>query len=359
MTDFSISRHVNPVQLPLISTAQTYSYPKEAGKAPIVRYFPLDAILTRAWTTDAHTTAYSVPAWPYRLSRDAVQFEGGVAMVLFITDIDGPNHIASDEWWLGELTKLDAMRREYPGAFIFRTRGGYRPVYMLPVPRILCSEVDVQAWKADYLSWIAALRVRFDIQADPSCQDWQRLYRVPHATRTPHGRPEAREVLGNPYQIGAWTCEPTNHERELAQTLARKPSKRAPQEHRHETAVYGGDGVLFYAFKARGWLGEAIESGKWSVKCPWDDQHTKGAALDTSTVLFAPGVGDTLGWLHCSHNHCQQRDIRDVLKLFSDDELQRAKRETGVMTHTVPITRHVRMYKPHFGLRVKGVRHAS
>jgi hypothetical protein len=348
-----------PCTLPLIPSAQTYSYPKEPDKASIIKYFPLDAILTRAWTTDAHTTAYSVPAWSYRLSHDAVQFDGGVAMVLFIADVDGPDHMASDEWWLGELTKLDAMRREYPSAFIYRTRGGYRLVYELSAPCVLRSEVDVHAWKADYLAWIAALLVRFDIHADPACQDWQRLYRVPHATRTPEGRPEAREMLGNPYQIGVWTCQPTEHEREIAKTLAKKPSKREPHKHRYQTTGSGGNGVLFYAFKARGWLGEAIESGKWSVKCPWDAQHTKGTPFNTSTVLFAPGAGDTFGWLHCSHAHCQQRDIRDVLKLFSDAELQRAKREAGVMAQNVPIARHVRMYKPHFGLRVKGVRHAS
>jgi hypothetical protein len=79
--------------------------------------------LTRAWTTDAHTTAYSVQTHPYRLSRDAIQFDGGVVMVLFVADVDGPDHTAPDEWWLAELVKLDALRREFPGAFIYRTRG--------------------------------------------------------------------------------------------------------------------------------------------------------------------------------------------------------------------------------------------
>jgi hypothetical protein len=327
-----MSRGDGAITLPLIPSPQTYSYPKEADKAPILRYFPLDAILTRAWTSDAHTTAYRVESYPYRLSRDAVAFAGGVVMVLFIADVDGPGHLASDEWWLSELIKLDALRRAFPGAFIYRTRGGYRVLYRLPIPHVLQFAADVAQWKADYLAWIAALRVRFDIHADPACQDWQRLYRVPHATRISGGRPEAREMLGNPYDICLWNCEPTAAEHELAKTLARKPSTREPPAHRHETPAYGGDGVLFYAFQARGWLGDAIEPGKWSVKCLWDDLHTKGTAFNTSTVLFAPGSGDTFGWLHCSHTHCQAKDLRDVLKCFSEDELYQAKHRAGIDT---------------------------
>jgi hypothetical protein len=343
------SPHDRTCPLPLIPSAQTYSYPKEADKARTVEYFPPDAILTRAWTTDAHTTAYSVPSHPYRLSREAVAFDGGVVMVLFIADVDGPEHLASDDWWLGELGQLDALRQAFPGAFIYRTRGGYRVLYWLPRPYALHSAADVRQWKADYLAWIAALRVRYDILGDPACQDWQRLYRVPHATRTPGGRPEAREMLGSPYHIGVWNCEPTTAERELAKTLVRKPATRGSREHRYETAVHGGDGVLFYAFQARGWLGDAVEPGKWAVRCPWDDLHTKGAAFNTSTVLFAPGSGDTFGWLHCSHAHCQQRDIRDVLRQFSDQELEQAKRAAGVVDPPTSTRRVRRMYAPWFG----------
>jgi hypothetical protein len=227
------------------------------------------------------------------------------------------------------LPKIDRLRQVFPDPFIYRTKGGYRPVYLLPYPRILQSEEDVQEWKADYLAWIAALRLRFDIYADPSCHDWQRLYRVPHATRTLGSRPEAREIIGSPYQIGLWTCHPTVEERELAKTLAKRPSAR-PRRKLGETSVNAGDGVFFYAFQARGWMGQKIEAGKWAVQCPWQNQHTKGQAFDSSTVLYAPGSGDTLGWLHCSHAHCQARDSRDVLACFSRDELTQAERAAGL-----------------------------
>jgi hypothetical protein len=360
---------MSTIRLPLLPNPYVIGYPAKEGKtAEPVRYFALPDVLTRGWTTDAHTTAYSVSHLGYRLKEEAISDDGGVTMVLFIADVDCElSHAANggrgdmpapDEWWLQELPKIDVLREVFPNPVIYRTKGGYRILYRLATPRTLASAGDVESWQADYLAWVAVLRRRFHIYADAACRDWQRLYRVPHATRTRGGRSEAREVIGNPYHIGPWTCEPAPDERELAKTLGKKPSKRVPREHRH-AVVSVGDGVLFYAFKARGWVGETLDSGKWSVKCPWEDQHSKGATFNTSTVLFAPGSGDTFGWLHCSHAHCQYRDIRDVLRVFSEDELDRAKREAGVMTPIVHHKSHVRMYKPHFGLRVKGVRHAS
>jgi hypothetical protein len=330
-----------PMPLPLLPDAHTYSYPKGAGRAPKVRHYPLDAILTRAWTTDAHFTAYSVETYPYRLSRDAVRLEGGVCMVLYVSDVDcalshaaGGGHgelPAPDEWWLQELVKIEALQREFPGAFIYRTRGGYRIVYWLPEPRILRSHDDARVWSDDYLSWVAALSMRFNIHADPGCKDWQRLYRVPHATRACGGRPEARESLGHPYQIGVWTCEPTTQERELAKTLdKRKRSTTRPRLEDADLGVHVGAGILFYAFTARGWIDKEIEPGKWSARCPWDHLHTKGKDFDTSTVLYAPGAGDALGWLHCSHAHCQTLDIRDVLAVFSQAELDQARQVAGL-----------------------------
>jgi hypothetical protein len=328
-----------PLALPLLPDAHTFSYPKEADKAPKVQYYPLPDILTRAWTTDAHTTAYSVRSLSFRLSKEAITLESGVVMVVFIADIDcAQAHAVSsgradvpapDDWWLCELEKIERLHAAFPGAFIYRTRGGYRLVYLLPEPHILRSPADVDAWKAEYLAWIAALRIRFAIYADPSCHDWQRLYRVPHATRS-GGHPETRESIGNPYQIGLWACEPTMEEREIAKTLAKRPKKPA-QRQQQVAVVSAGHGVFFYAFQARGWIDREVEPGKWKVQCPWHDQHTKGEAFDTSTVLYEPGSGHTLGWVHCSHAHCQARDSRDVLACFSRDELTHAERAAGLL----------------------------
>jgi hypothetical protein len=164
--------------------------------------------------------------------------------------------------------------------------------------------------------------------------------------------------LGSPYQIGVWTCQPTDPERELAKTLAKRAKTSRPRQEARQSCGYAGDGALYYAFKNRGWMGRQIEQGKWVVQCPWQDQHTKGAPFNTSTILWGPGAGEVWGWLHCSHSHCQTRDIRDVLKVFTEDELTRAKRDAGVSPSTSQPTPFRRFYQPYFGLRVKGVHHA-
>jgi hypothetical protein len=338
-----MANHV--LRVPLIHDQRRRAWPKHADAWPVDAYLSLPDAMTRAFRHDAHFTAYSFPSHPYRLSADAVTIDGGVPMVLFIADVDcEQSHLASgghgdtpapDEWWLTELAKVSALRQAFPGAFIYRTRGGYRIVYRLPTPVILDSAEAVARWRSTYLGWCAALRARFGVHADPSCHDWQRLYRVPHATRTPGGQPEAREILGSPYQIAMWTCEPTGEEQQLALTLAKRAvsprALRAPREH---VAVTAGDGVLFYAFQARGWVDKEIDTGKWAVACPWEDQHTKGSRFDTSTILYRPGDGDTLGWLHCKHNHCQNRDSRDVLALFTEAELAAAEKACGLPQRT-------------------------
>jgi hypothetical protein len=88
--------------------------------------------------------------------------------------------------------------------------------------------------------------------------------------------------------------------------------------------------VFFYAFKSKGRIGKEEERGKWRVRCPWDNQHSKGKAFDGSTVLYAPGSGHSLGYLHCSHAHCQARNSRDVLRCFSRDELAHAAHAAGL-----------------------------
>jgi hypothetical protein len=72
---------------------------------------------------------------------------------------------------------------------------------------------------------------------------------------------------------------------------------------------------------------------------------SKGAPFNTSTILYAPGSGDTLGWLHCSHAHCQARDVREVLKVFSTDEIDRAQQAAGLIsTQTSPGARRARRF---------------
>jgi hypothetical protein len=55
-----------------------------------------------------------------------------------------------------------------------------------------------------------------------------------------------------------------------------------------------------------------------------------GERFDTSTALWAPGPGDEVGWWHCSHGHCEHRDLRNVLRLFALRELDQARQAAGV-----------------------------
>jgi hypothetical protein len=91
-------------------------------------------------------------------------------------------------------------------------------------------------------------------------------------------------------------------------------------------------GVLFHLFQARGWIDTELAPGKWNVLCPWAADHTKGDDFDTSTVLFAPRTGEEVGWWHCSHAHCEGRNIHDVLALFTPEELASARLAAGVTT---------------------------
>src|SRR6266850_1339637 len=80
---------MNSLRLPLIPQQAFVGYPPDPSKtAKHVAYFSIDALMTRAWTCDAHTAAYSVETLPYRLKQPAITFDGGVAMVAFLADVD-------------------------------------------------------------------------------------------------------------------------------------------------------------------------------------------------------------------------------------------------------------------------------
>jgi hypothetical protein len=320
---------------PVLSNKTLLSYPKNpvGGRVP---YMPLDVAFTSRFKTDAHFAGYYLPTVERRLCVELVRdpshaslIPDGVTMTLAIFDVDCPNHAPAgtpeaDDWWVAEKAKIAKLRRVHRQGFAYRTRGGYRIVYILGSLVTLRTERDDVLWSTTYLTWVAYLCRRFDIVADRSCADWTRLFRLPHATRDT--KPEEMDSVGDPTAIGAWDPPTTYADAVVATTLSRRTVRRA----KTPSFVHAGDGVLFYAFRARGWMGGVLSEGKWAVVCPWESQHSKGGRFDSSTVLYAPGHGERLGWFHCSHQHCQGRGIREVLRLFSDYELSDAKRACGV-----------------------------
>lgn len=340
--------------IPVLPSQAIRGWPKhdDGGRA---RYMPLAEAFTTRFKTDAHFAAYSVPEIPRRLMLDALREEAardrlgfGVPMVACVFDIDcSLAHAASggdggmpapDAWWLDELAKLERLRDAHPGPFFYRTRGGYRIVYTLDPPELLLSPEDERTWMDRYARGVAYLRRRFGIFADPACAEWVRLFRLPHATRDGETRPEERETLGDPNKIGAWAPELTPDDVALAATLKRAKKPSAPRERRRAARAPAttGDGVLFHALRARGELGDELEPGKWAAVCPNEGAHTKGERFDGSTILYAPGDGEELGWIHCSHAHCQGLTLRDVLRRFNEDELAAARVAAGVVREPEP-----------------------
>jgi Bifunctional DNA primase/polymerase, N-terminal len=82
------------------------------------------------------------------------------------------------------------------------------------------------------------------------------------------------------------------------------------------------------AFEALGWLGQLLGEGRRCARCPWLDEHTdgRGDGGDSSTVLFSPALGTSLGGFHCSHAHCAGRRLLDVVRELPPHAIDAAAR---------------------------------
>ena len=215
--------------LPVLADKHAKGWPEHEIGRPAV-YLPASEAFTRRWSTDAHVAAYSVPARPRRLARAealaALAGEGGIPMVLAVFDLDAPDHQATEDWFAEQWPRVDAVQLLHPGLFAYRTRGGYRLVWRLAVPYVLRSAQDAAEWRRLYQRWCCYLARAAGLVADPSCADWTRLYRLPHATREGGGAPEELPAWGDPGELGAFDVDPQPEElagdvevaRELAAT---------------------------------------------------------------------------------------------------------------------------------------------
>lgn len=205
--------YIDP-HLPLIPLGQKHpSWPK-FPRPRRVEYHPLSKLLTMHHAGDAHIAAYSVPSVLYRLCTDPpayARIEGGVPMCVLLIDIDcakshratgGSGKVAADDaWWAALCEKIERLLKDHPGGFVYRTRGGARIVFRLPVPFIVSDGPSELGWKRLYLSTLAYLSRNYGIVGDPSINDWTRLIRLPHTMR--EGVLQLLETIGDPYDIGA------------------------------------------------------------------------------------------------------------------------------------------------------------
>jgi len=82
------------------------------------------------------------------------------------------------------------------------------------------------------------------------------------------------------------------------------------------------------AFDVLGWLGAPLRGGRRRARCPWHALHTdaRGRGKDSSTVLFSPAPGSTLGGFHCSHAHCSGRRVLEVVRALPPEAIDAAAR---------------------------------
>ena len=82
---------------------------------------------------------------------------------------------------------------------------------------------------------------------------------------------------------------------------------------------------LARAFAHAGWLGRRIDDVRVAVRCPWQHEHSDGArGSASSTVLFAPNPGSTLGWFHCLHTGHGPKSPHDVVAALPLDAVLQA-----------------------------------
>ena len=88
------------------------------------------------------------------------------------------------------------------------------------------------------------------------------------------------------------------------------------------------DSFLFTAFAYENLTGHTLPSGAVAVRCPWFVEHSdgRGDGKDSSTVLLAPTSAAKLGHFKCSHGHCSQRRLADVLTVLSKGAIDAASR---------------------------------
>ncbi|MDC0743168.1 DNA primase family protein [Polyangium mundeleinium] len=219
-----------------------------------------------------------------------------------------------------------------------------KPKWHLHIPLSEPWQGTKTEWRAIYrhcVGWFSAaaelahdlqaqpIRYGFDHATDRLGQPW-----FPAARRTETDpAPATICVPGDALDLHAFLeatgFDPALAEQEaLAATPARK--QRSPK-----TGVYTpvvGDvgpagGLLKRAFRHAGWLGPEMEEGKAKVQCPWEDQHTTGSRFDSSTILFSARPGDEVGWFHCKHSHCCDRQQQEVLDALPDEALEQARAE--------------------------------
>jgi hypothetical protein len=194
-----------------------------------------------------------------------------------------------------------------------------------------CCIVAAPLWRQRAAALYAGLRgkLRADLDAlgvdfDPVVRNPGRIWRLygsinRKGTPTPD-RPHRRAEIRLP--AGAW--QPVK-----AATVERTAAVLSPVVQREQAAVrrergrvdgsgdYGTLDAIAW-FKSHNAYIREIDAGKYAVICPWHGEHTTPSPVSGSdTVIWTTSRTGWPTW-HCSHAHCSDRNIRDVMILWGD-----------------------------------------
>ena len=286
----------------------------------------LGQALERDYTGDAHFAPYRSPDG-HRLNYRALAEGTAIELNAIVFDVDGPGHSATPAWHRELREKVVALAAVHPDPYYYETRGGARIVYRQAEPTILETEADALEWSRIYTVAVAHLEQRFGIVADPSCCDWQRLYRLPRATRDRGESTENHPYWGDANKIGSLTIQASWAD----VAKATKTNERVFKEPRELPAFAGGgDGLLFWLLKHRGDVIGTATRGGWICRCPNRRQHTSCTDGGDATVVYPANNGE-VGFICCKHSHCIGLTLRQWLAYFSDSELEAAREAAGIV----------------------------
>lgn len=172
---------------------------RDAARGVVVA--PLGAALLRHHPTDAHfQQGYTESAAVQRMTRAAIETDGAM-MTCIAFDLDGPQHVATQEWRTETRAKIAAVLAAYPGGFSYETRNGFRLLWTIE-PILLASAADAKEWVRCYTEVCDTFAARFGLQCDRSCSDPARLFRLPFVVRAAGKAPEALPTVGDANSIG-------------------------------------------------------------------------------------------------------------------------------------------------------------
>ena len=288
------------------------SFPTHA-EGESATYGPFSEASSTAFEWDAHTCAAACASIARRLGS-AGAYAYKPKMVLFVVDVDGPDHKRTPEWDAEIQTKIRALFKAHGRGYAYATKGGARIVYALRDELVIDSPVAAQRWSDSYKSWLKQLERDFGIVGDDKCADVFHLYRLPRVRRDgvdvvpdfeigepnrmlqwsePYCAPDDPRILHTshePFEIP----EPAPVEDTQLESAARALADAWPKRNRHYAGL-----ALCGALGRAGWSEEAIIDFVAGVFClanggdPWFEE----AQASARSTLDKLSRGETLkGW---------------------------------------------------------------